>query len=103
MRGRATTSLYTAYGKASLLFANRLCEFLLLVYGIAHGWFGVIHRSGAYLIGGGMQSLLFDITKIGYPVLVAVSAVLMLAALAACLLPAQRAASVDSMQALKSQ
>jgi putative ABC transport system permease protein len=58
---------------------------------------------GACLIGRGMQNLLFDVAKIDYPVLFAVSALLMLAALAACLLPAQRAASVDPMQALKSQ
>ena len=58
---------------------------------------------GAYLIGRGMQSLLFDVAKIDYPVLAAVSVILLLAALAACVLPAQRAASVDPMQALKSQ
>jgi putative ABC transport system permease protein len=58
---------------------------------------------GAYLIGRGMQSLLFDVAKIDYPVLVAVSALLLLAALVACLLPALRAASVNPVQALKSQ
>jgi putative ABC transport system permease protein len=58
---------------------------------------------GAYLIGRGMQSLLFNIAKIDYPVLVAVSVILLLAALAACLLAARRAASIDPMQALKSQ
>jgi putative ABC transport system permease protein len=58
---------------------------------------------GAYLIGRGMQSLLFDVGKIDYPVLVAVSIILLVAALAACLLPAQRAANVDPMHALKSQ
>jgi putative ABC transport system permease protein len=58
---------------------------------------------GAYLIGRGMQGLLFDVAKIDYPVVVAVSAILLLAALAACLLPAKRAAAVDPMHALKSQ
>ena len=58
---------------------------------------------GAYLIERVMQSLLFDVTKTDYPVLFAVSAILLLAALVACLLPAQRAARLDPMQALKSQ
>ena len=58
---------------------------------------------GAYLIGRGMQSLLFDVPTIDYPVLIAVSALLMLGALVACLLPAKRAAAVDPMQTLKSQ
>jgi ABC-type lipoprotein release transport system permease subunit len=58
---------------------------------------------GAYAIGRVMQSLLFDVAKIDYPVLTAVSALLLLAALTACLLPAKRAADTDPMQALKSQ
>jgi putative ABC transport system permease protein len=58
---------------------------------------------GAYAIGQVMQSLLFDVAKIDYPVLTAVSALLLLAALTACLLPAKRAADTDPMQALKSQ
>jgi putative ABC transport system permease protein len=63
----------------------------------------VVGLGGAYLIGRGMQSLLFDVAKIDYSVLAAVSVLLLMAALAACLLPAQRAASVEPMKALKSQ
>jgi putative ABC transport system permease protein len=58
---------------------------------------------GAYLIGRGMRSLLFDVAKIDYPVLVMVSALLLMGALVACLLPAKRAAAMDPTQALKSQ
>lgn len=63
----------------------------------------VVGLAGAYLIGRGMQSVLYDVAKIDYPVLAAVSVLLLLAAFAACLLPARRAASVDPIQALKSQ
>ena len=58
---------------------------------------------GAYFIGRGMRSVLFDVAKIDYPVLAAVSLLLLLAALAACFLPAVKAAGVDPMNALKSQ
>ncbi|HEY2859118.1 MAG TPA: FtsX-like permease family protein, partial [Terracidiphilus sp.] len=58
---------------------------------------------GAYFIGRGMRSVLFDVAKIDYPVLAAVSLVLLLAAVAACCLPAVRAARVDPVTALKAQ
>ena len=58
---------------------------------------------GAYFIGRGMQSVLFDAAKIDYPVLAAVSILLLLAALTACFLPAVKAANVDPMNALKAQ
>jgi putative ABC transport system permease protein len=50
-----------------------------------------------------MQSVLFDVAKIDYSVLAAVSIVLLLAALTACFLPAVKAANVDPMNALKAQ
>jgi putative ABC transport system permease protein len=70
---------------------------LLAVVGLAIGLVGAI------FIERGMQGLLFDVAKIDYLVLVAVSAILLLAALVACLLPAKRAAAADPMHALKSQ
>lgn len=57
---------------------------------------------GTYFIGRFMRSVLFDVAKIDYPLLAGVSVLLMLAALAACLLPAKRAASVNPVHALKS-
>ena len=48
-----------------------------------------------------MKSLLFDVSATDPAVLGSVSVVLALIALAACMLPAQRAASVDPMRALR--
>jgi putative ABC transport system permease protein len=77
---------------------------LILKEGVLLACIGLaVGLCGAYFIGRGMQSVLFDVAKIDYPVLAAVSLLLLLAALAACFLPAKRAASVDPMNALKSQ
>ncbi|MFC5863144.1 ABC transporter permease [Acidicapsa dinghuensis] len=77
--------------------------FMILKEGALLACIGLaIGLCGAYFIGRGMQSVLFDVAKIDYPVLAGVSVLLLLAALAACLLPAKKAASVDPMGALKS-
>ncbi|HEY2472323.1 MAG TPA: ABC transporter permease [Terracidiphilus sp.] len=70
---------------------------LLACFGLAVG------LCGAYFIGRGMQSLLYDVAKIDYLVLAVVSLLLLLSALAACFLPAVRAARVDPMDALRAQ
>jgi putative ABC transport system permease protein len=58
---------------------------------------------GAFFIGRGMQSMLFEVGKIDYKVFGAVSVLLMLASVAACFLPAQRATATDPMQALRAE
>jgi putative ABC transport system permease protein len=63
----------------------------------------VVGLCGAYVIGRGMQSVLFDVAKIDFPVLAAVSILLLLAALTACFLPAVKAANLDPINALKAQ
>jgi putative ABC transport system permease protein len=58
---------------------------------------------GAYFVGRGMQNTLYGIGKIDLSVLACVALVLVLAAVIACLIPARRAASVEPMQALRSE
>ena len=58
---------------------------------------------GAYMLGRAMQSTLFGVDPINPAVLVAVSAVLLAAAAAACYVPARRASSVDPMVALRQE
>ena len=58
---------------------------------------------GAYLVGHGMRSTLFGIGATDFTVLAAVAFLLLFAALLACLFPARRAASVEPMQALKTE
>jgi putative ABC transport system permease protein len=62
--------------------------------------FGLI---GACLVGQGMRSTLFGIGGTDSTVLIAVAFVLLFAALLACLLPARRAASIEPMQALRTE
>jgi putative ABC transport system permease protein len=58
---------------------------------------------GAYFVGRGMQSTLYGIGKLDLSVFASVALVLLLAAVLACLIPARRAASVEPMQALRSE
>jgi putative ABC transport system permease protein len=58
---------------------------------------------GAYFVGRTMQSLLFGVHAMDYSAFSAVGGVLLLTALLACLLPARRAASVEPMQALRTE
>jgi putative ABC transport system permease protein len=58
---------------------------------------------GAYFVGRGMQSTLYGIGKLDLSVFASVALVLLLAAILACLIPARRAASVEPMQALRSE
>jgi ABC-type lipoprotein release transport system permease subunit len=50
-----------------------------------------------------MRELLFDVSPTDPVVISAVCVLLMVAALAACLLPARRAASIDPVQALRTE
>ena len=58
---------------------------------------------GAYLLNQGMRGALFGIGHIDFTVLVGVALPLQLAALLACVAPAGRAASVEPMQALRTE
>jgi putative ABC transport system permease protein len=57
--------------------------------------------AGACALGRAMQSTLFGTGAMDVPVLVAVSAVLLVSALLACYLPARRASAVDPIVALR--
>ena len=56
---------------------------------------------GALLVGRAMRTTLYGVGSIDLSVLLAVALVLFLAALLASYLPARRAASIDPMQALR--
>jgi len=56
---------------------------------------------GAYIVGRVMQSALFGVGAMDSSAFLTVGLVLLFVALAACYLPARRAASVDPMQALR--
>jgi putative ABC transport system permease protein len=58
---------------------------------------------GAYFVGRSMQSTLYGIGKLDLSVFVSVALLLLFAAVIACLVPAHRAASVEPMQALRSE
>jgi putative ABC transport system permease protein len=58
---------------------------------------------GAYFVGRAMQSFLFGVHAMDYSAFAAVGLVLLLTALLACFLPARRAASVEPMQALRTE
>lgn len=62
--------------------------------------FGLI---GACFVGRAMQSILFGVGAIDFRAFGAVGIILMLAAMLACYLPASRAASIDPMQALRTE
>jgi putative ABC transport system permease protein len=58
---------------------------------------------GAYFVGRSMQTTLYGIGKLDLSVFASVATILLIAALAACFVPARRAASVNPMQALRSE
>ncbi len=58
---------------------------------------------GSYFVGRAMQSMLYEVQALDLPAFSAVGAVLLLAALLACWLPAHRAASTDPMRVLRTE
>ena len=58
---------------------------------------------GAYFVGRAMQSMVSGLGPMNWPVLAAVAGTLLASALAACVVPARRAASVDPMVALRQE
>ncbi len=58
---------------------------------------------GAYFVGRAMQSLLFGVQALDFAAFLAVSVVLLAAAVLACFLPARRAASVSPMRVLRTE
>jgi len=56
---------------------------------------------GAYFIGHAMQSMLYGVAALDFTAFSAVACLLLAAALAACIVPARRAASTDPMQVLR--
>jgi len=63
----------------------------------------VLGLVGAWLVGRAMQSMLYGVTAFDYTAVGAVGVVLLASALVACLVPAQRAAGVDPMIALRAE
>jgi putative ABC transport system permease protein len=61
----------------------------------------VIGLGGAYLVGRAMQSTLFGVEAFDVRAFTAVSLLLLLAALLACLFPAWRASRVEPLEALR--
>jgi putative ABC transport system permease protein len=58
---------------------------------------------GAYFVGRSMQSMLFGVKALDVAAFLGVGAILLVAALLACFLPAQRAASIQPMRVLRSE
>jgi putative ABC transport system permease protein len=58
---------------------------------------------GAYVVGRAIRTTLYDVGAFDLPAFSAVAAVLLIAALAACFIPARRAASIEPMQALRNE
>jgi putative ABC transport system permease protein len=63
----------------------------------------VLGLVGAWLVGRGMQSMLYGVSAFDFTAFGAVGAVLLASALVACYVPAQRAAAVDPMIALRQE
>jgi putative ABC transport system permease protein len=77
---------------------------LVVREGLALACIGLIlGLMGAYFVGRGMQSTLYGVGKIDLSVFGLVAVVLVMAAVIACLIPAFRAASVQPMQALRTE
>ena len=70
---------------------------LLAVAGLGIG------LAGAYFIGHAMQSMLYGVAALDFAAFSAVACLLLAAALAACIVPARRAASTDPMQVLRTE
>jgi putative ABC transport system permease protein len=87
------------------LGANRLNLIALVVrQGLSLAVTGLsLGLGGAYLLSHGMRSALFGIGHIDFAVLGGVALLLLFAALLACVAPAGRAASVEPMQALRTE
>jgi putative ABC transport system permease protein len=87
------------------LGANRLNLVVLIMrQGLSLAVIGLTFGlGGAYFLNQGMRSVLFDIGRIDFTVLGGVALLLLIAALLACAAPAGRAASVDPIQALRSE
>jgi putative ABC transport system permease protein len=63
----------------------------------------VLGLVGAWLVGRAMQSMLYGVTSFDFAAFGAMGAVLLASALVACYVPAQRAAGVDPMIALRQE
>jgi len=107
------------YGVVSFSVASRRSEFavrmalganrmnlvsLVVRQGLSLAVTGLtVGLGGAYLLNQGMRSALFGVGHIDFAVLGGVALLLLLAALLACVVPAGRAASVEPMQALRTE
>jgi putative ABC transport system permease protein len=75
---------------------------MVLGEGLRLSAFGLLAGlAGAYLVGRGMQSLLYGVNALDLTAFGVVAAILMGSALLACCIPARRAVSVDPMVALR--
>jgi predicted permease len=63
----------------------------------------VLGLGGAYFVGRAMKSTLYNVGSIDLAAFFAVSAILLVAALIACYVPARRAAGLDPMRALRTE
>ena len=82
---------------------NRVVS-LIVREGLALAGIGLgLGLAGAYFVGRGMQSTLYQVGKLDFSVFALVALVLLLAAVIACVVPARRAASVHPMLALRSE
>jgi putative ABC transport system permease protein len=63
----------------------------------------VLGAAGAYFVGRAMQGLVFGTTDVPWPTFAAVASTLIATALVACLIPADRAALVDPIVALREE
>ncbi len=77
---------------------------LIVLEGLVLAGIGLgVGLAGAYFIGRAMQSSLYGVSAMDYRAFAAVGAVLLVASLAACALPALRAASTEPMKVLRTE